>query len=233
MSDETILLCEGYHDRSFLTGWALYLGAQDLALVEKSVRDPWGKPVTRGHFGFRDPGGRFFRIIPVNTDTQLFPTAAALLQESNTRPIRDLVIVVDADSSVESRQSQLSNLKLRLKDESTARVHLAVLGVSEDGPGIPEHPCLEKIVCSAIAAAYPERSQSVHAWLQTVGSRRSPAESAKGHSWSYMAGRYAGFGCDAFFREIWRDPEIRDHLIDRLRANGAWESVTAAISGPR
>jgi hypothetical protein len=62
-----------------------------------------------------------------------------------------------------------------------------------DTPGVPTRQTLERLVCAAMAAAYPQRGPSVHNWL---GSRPDPPRpSSKEPAWSYMAGWYAELGC--------------------------------------
>lgn len=62
MSSEAIFVCEGYHDRSFLSGWLTVLGCSDPSNGGKTVvLDPSGKRVAGGQFAFHDPSGKFLR----------------------------------------------------------------------------------------------------------------------------------------------------------------------------
>ena len=168
---ESIIICEGFHDRSFLKGWLLTPGCTDPSLGGLRVRDPWGRSVTAGNFWFYDSSGRFLRVIPANSDDRCFSMAEELLKGRTTHPIRDLAIVVDVDESIESRHASCANLVARLGGkqhdsytgllEDGTRVRLAVLGETLPGPGVPQLSCLERTVCSAIAQAYPARAETV------------------------------------------------------------------------
>jgi hypothetical protein len=73
---ESVVLCEGYHDRAFWAGWLDALQCADLSRRGRSdfpvpVIDPWGKPVQRGEFGFESSTGRFVRIVPCRGDSRL------------------------------------------------------------------------------------------------------------------------------------------------------------------
>ncbi len=91
--------------------------------------------------------------------------------------------------------------------------------------GIPTKQTLERLVCSAICEAYPERLQEVALWLT------DKSENPKAYAWSHMAGWYADHGCDDFYKEIWREEKVRPLLERKLNEIGAWE-VFASLSHP-
>ena len=92
----------------------------------------------------------------------------------------------------------------------------------------PDKQTLERLVCTSICEAYPDRTPAVRAWLD---SRPDPPEGLdhKAHAWSHMAGWFAENGCDDFFKALWRDDRVRVVLERRLRAEGAWDLVTALV----
>jgi hypothetical protein len=94
--------------------------------------------------------------------------------------------------------------------------------------GVPEHQTLERVVCGALAAAYPGRAPLVHRWLDSRA--MVPAPSSKAHAWSYMAGWYAEQGCEYFYRALWRDSELVAELKTRLEFCGAWRVAEALAS---
>lgn len=55
---ETVILCEGYHDRAFWSGWLLHLGCTDPGLPKpgrtgrQEVVDAGGRTVKGGDFMF-------------------------------------------------------------------------------------------------------------------------------------------------------------------------------------
>jgi hypothetical protein len=241
---QTIFVCEGYHDRGFLAGWLTVLGCDDLSVgatgVQK-VKDPWGKPVIRGQFGYTDRLKRFLRIIPAHGESQCFSVADGLLQGRDTQRIRDLFVVVDQDDSASRREDQFQNLvqkhsgtftsnRLAVLGDGT-KIHLLVLAVpqSVQQDHLPGLQSLERVVCAAIAAAYPGRAKLVARWLTDIGASEEPAAFAKSHSWSHMAGWYPKFGCDAFHSQLWQDDQVKAHLIAILSQSGAWQAVSRAL----
>ena len=70
---ESIVFCEGYHDREFWQGWLEYLRCTNLGRPAKQsgrvdVRDPWNEKVGDGEFGFCSAGGQFLRVKPCRGD---------------------------------------------------------------------------------------------------------------------------------------------------------------------
>jgi len=93
------------------------------------------------------------------------------------------------------------------------------------GPGLPDQQTLERLVCAAIVAAYPDRGPAVAQWL--VSRPQAPQAGPKELGWSYMAGWYAERGCEGFYRAVWEDPAVAAQLEDRLRKAGAWRVAEA------
>ncbi|MEE8525218.1 MAG: hypothetical protein V3T72_14880 [Thermoanaerobaculia bacterium] len=54
-----VVLCEGFDDRSFWSGWLLHLGCTDPSeRGKRTVTDAWGRPVKgKGRYLFRTPAG--------------------------------------------------------------------------------------------------------------------------------------------------------------------------------
>jgi hypothetical protein len=91
-------------------------------------------------------------------------------------------------------------------------------------PGLPEQQTLERVVCAALVAAFPDRGLAVQKWLDSR--TQGPTAGPKEFAWSHMAGWYAEHGCENFFRYLWTaetgDGHAREELENRLRACGAW-----------
>jgi hypothetical protein len=87
---------------------------------------------------------------------------------------------------------------------------------------VPDTQTLERLACSALAAAFPARGQNVGSWLTSRDSPPPPPD-PKEHAWSYMAGWYAEHGCEFFYKHLWSEPVIARELETRLRATGAWQ----------
>jgi hypothetical protein len=111
---QSIVLCEGYHDRAFWSGWLRRLGCVDPASPladggRTDVLDPWGKPVRGGDYGFRSKSGEFVRVRPCHGCDGVMREARRLLSEESKRVGQDptasqlsrLVIAIDPDTCAE------------------------------------------------------------------------------------------------------------------------------------
>ena len=94
--------------------------------------------------------------------------------------------------------------------------------------GLPDQQALERLVCAALAAAYPPRAIALQDWLDARPG--SPPPGPKAHAWSYMAGWYAEHGCENFYTNLWRDTIVVRELESRLRSSGAWQTAETLAS---
>lgn len=92
-------------------------------------------------------------------------------------------------------------------------------------PGVPSKQTLERLVTSAIRAAFPSRGSAVDRWLrdQPLG----PSTGPKAHGYSYLAKWYSEHGSADFFEGVWRDAAVASELESRLRTGDAWGIVEA------
>jgi len=250
MRRESVILCEGFHDRAFWDGLLRHLGCvvpQDpnKPVSQKIILDPWGSRVTGGRFGYHSKSREFVRLIPCGGETFLADAMRTRLAERTTKTLRRLVVTYDADTDprtdpsaaqgIASRQSAVLNLLKQLDpgvttntdgdfllDGGNTVVSVAVWWAPDThGPGLPAKHTLERMVCSALAAAFPGRAQAVEQWLQSrpAGPRNGDP---KEYAWSNMAGWYASQGCEAFYSGLWNEPQVATELQSRLTAIGAW-----------
>ena len=75
-------------------------------------------------------------------------------------------------------------------------------------PGLPAQQTLERLVCAALVEAYPQRGQAVQEWLDSRSD--GPKAGIKEFGWSYMAGWYAEYGCEAFLGKLWNDKRVAE-----------------------
>jgi hypothetical protein len=191
MSQESVILCEGYHDRAFWGGWLKSLGcvvpqANNKALATRIVKDPWGRSVSSGQFGYHSPTGNFVRILKAADPTfTTSPKGDYLLDGGST--VVSVVVWWAPDSQAD---------------------------------GLPWKHTLERLVCAALNATLSGRAQAVEQWLQNrpAGSPAGPKE----YAWSNMAGWAADKGCEAFYSELWSQPQVGTELRSRLEKTGAW-----------
>jgi hypothetical protein len=250
---ESVILCEGFHDRAFWDGWLTALGCNSTGFKPGTTGypalDPWGTPVRGGQFAYLSKAGSFVRVRSCNGKSKILNEARIRLAERTTKRLLRLVINVDADSTASQAPGPVG---LRQQDvlhqvqQVDASAALTAAGEIEvDGgatnialvrwevpepstPGLPDQQTLERLVSAALVAAYPARATAVQTWLDAHPS--PPGADPKEHAWSYMAGWYAEFGCEAFYSNLWNDAQVAAELEVRLRKSGAWQ-VAAALAG--
>ena len=116
---------------------------------------------------------------------------------------------------------------VRIADRETA---IALVPWTSDVPrrdGVPEKRTLERIVCEAITAVYPERGEAVEAWLRSRPGV-DPADEPHRHkssALSYYAGWSPSGGSFAFYEALWRDRPVAVELQRLLIATGVWAAV--------
>jgi hypothetical protein len=249
---ETQILCEGFHDRAFWAGWLQHLGCSNQGYAPDTPRypqpDPWGTRIGSGHFAYSSPTHQFIRIIPCKGKPNILPALRERLKTRTTRPLLRIVVNVDPDIVAGSispptglRAADLLSVvqtdfdpaaKLTPAgeieiDSGATKVSLIRWEVPDpSAPGIPDQQTLERLVCSAVVAAYPDRADVIEQWLKSRPT--PPASSPKEYSWSYMAGWYAEHGCEDFYRQVWREPTIARELENRLRPSSAWNIAELA-----
>jgi hypothetical protein len=249
---ESVVFCEGYHDRAFWAGWLLYLGCTDPGIkpgksIRDTVLDPWGEAVKGGVFAFLSRSGHFVRVAQCGGKNRIIPLAERRLRQRTVEHVKRLCVNVDADVHVDGTPMAVSPITRAAVEDVMRRVDPAITfptgtvfpldgGATQvclirweapdpSAPGLPNQQTLERLACSAICAAYPDRGPAVQQWLD---SRPDPPDPCvKEHAWSQMAGWYAEHGCEDFYRHLWDDPRIAAELEPRLRASGAWQIVEA------
>ncbi len=221
----------------------------------RPLADPGGKSLEKGQIGYYTPSNQFVRIVPCGGDVRKMKIAAKYwLDRAKERhrngaaelELRHLLLCIDSDAQADdgpaagrfaiqefiswlwefdgSAESADNGQALLFGGATTA----SLIRWSVDGPtptGIPSKQTLERLVCSAIVAAYPERGKPVQHWLESRPN--APEAGPKEFAWSHMAGWFAEAGSDTFFRKLWRDPAIVEQLTLQLKGCGAWDVVEA------
>lgn len=246
---ESVILCEGFHDRAFWAGWLTHLGCSDEGYRPGTLGypalDPWKAKVVGGQFAYLSPQRNFLRVVPCGGMTKLLPQAHLRLQQRVRKALARLVINVDPDVSVATAGSGATGLKVQdvlhlARQFDPAAAANADGEIEIDGgatkislvrweandpstPGVPDQQTLERLVCSALIAAYPDRAKPVRDWLNSRPT--APAAGPKEHAWSYMAGWHAENGCENFYNQMWQDPRVVHELKTRLSQGTAWHIV--------
>ncbi|MRG94739.1 hypothetical protein [Polyangium spumosum] len=255
---ESVVLCEGFHDRAFWKGWLEHLRCEDARPVRPdgsygTAKDPFGKPVQGGQWAFRTPGGGFLRVSPCGGDNGVLKELRTRLEGRKTNALRRVITSLDNDAitsdvalsqraeslrqsftsaiaAADPRYERLANGDLILDDGRTVASLVLWQSAAERVPAhVPAKQTLERLVCSALCAAYPDRGAAVAAWL--VARPDAPPPGPKEFAWSHMAGWYASKGCDEFYQALWKDAAVAEALRQRLDAAGAWDIVEALIAG--
>ena len=244
-ASESVVYCEGYFDRAFLSGLLEHVGFQNPGRSKKPVFDPWGKLVTGGQYGFWSPSKAFIRVVPCGGRSAVLRQSRIRLRERATNHLDHLVISLDSDTEdfngeieKQIRESILQNAKQEFSEARLDGNNDIVIGEGESrttvsllvwrakvptGNGIPTKQTLERIACSAIVEIYPDRATEVQNWLDSR--KNAPVAGPKEFAWSYMAGYYAERSCEAFYSGLGSDERIAGALRKRLEDIGAWRII--------
>lgn len=252
---ESIVFCEGYHDRDFWAGWLPRLGWSDARPINEKTgelgraSDPFGKPVVGGKFVFVKDR-RFVRVKECKGAKLVVGDALKRIGQAD--PLHHVIINLDSDATDGGdgpAEKRLASLQGDLKAKAgradreprlgphSYRLDSAIVSAvtwrvndPPEMPGVPAKQTLERVVAASLAAAYPERALSVDPWLRAEPLAAVDGQGSilgKAYTWSYMAKWYPERGRDCFYRLIWEDAKVADELESRLRATGAWSIAEA------
>ncbi len=254
---ESVIMCEGFHDRAFWKGWLTYLGCTDLGAATAGktrpaqILDPFGVEVKGGQFAYHSTRGAFLRVVPCHGRSKVLHEARVRLLLRNTKALMRLVLNIDADLNADGSATAATGLRhqdveqfIRTQVDPSAAVN-ADGEVEIDGGAtkvalvrwetadphaltLPAQQTLERLVSAALIAAYPTRAKPIQDWLASRPA--PPPPDPKEHSRSHMAGWYAEHGCESFFSNLWSDPKIVGEMESRLRLSGAWRIAEALAS---
>src|SRR2546427_9513354 len=112
---ESLVLCEGYHDRAFWAGWLTYLGCTDEGFRPGTkgypAPDPWGGKVSGGKYAYHSKTGAFLRVVPCGGKTAILPEAHLRLTQRVSRTLVRLVINIDPDVPVSGAGAGATGLR--------------------------------------------------------------------------------------------------------------------------
>lgn len=232
---DNVILCEGYHDRAFLSGWLEALGCT--SCKNKPYRGG-NKLQGSGQFAFHhETRDVWVRVIPVGGDGNIYGEAELILKRANTDPIANVVLVTDRDTdagetgtrraSFEGFLTKVGASEGRFTGSMATQIRLVewhVAGVPAK-VGLPAKETLERLVCAALDQVYPGRGQAIASWLE---SRPEPPLVDKEHKTiaaSHMAGWYSERGYEGLFGAVWEDARTRaalEGLLKDARQELAW-----------
>ncbi len=208
---ESRLFCEGYHDRDFLDACLPKLGWSSA----QHDQDPEGSEIRGEGQRYYARGARHLRVVPLTNDDAVF---RSLTSPAIDRPWIDRVVAcVDSDEAhdhadpVSARRDQF-----QAATKGADRYRLLVWHTTEhvERIGVPSQHTLERIVCSGLVAAYPERAEVVSSYVM------GHSTSAKAWSWANMARWYPKTGCSGFFKKVWAEPKVASEMLSLMEAAG-------------
>jgi hypothetical protein len=188
---ESVILCEGFHDRAFWDGWLTFLRCNSDGFKPGTpgypALDPWGDQVRGGEFAYHSTTGSFIRVRPCNGKSRVLQEARVRLLLRRGKPLLRLVINVDADISAAAPTPGLTGLRRQdvlqhvqqldpgaslnadgnIEVDGGATIVALIRWETNDppAPGLPNQQTLERLVSAALAAAYPPRAKTVQDWL--------------------------------------------------------------------
>ncbi len=233
------VLCEGYHDRAFWKGLLLQQGYEECRKID-------GKKIMGGVYGYRFKEDYSLKVIPCGGKSEIRKKAITRLRQLDTDPLDRLLINLDPDSEAfldgpcrDMIRGVLNDGSYKYDEDGAhflvqnrgniTTVSPVVWGTkSIGGNHLPGQQTLERLVCSAILAIYPERGQPVGQFLDSKphGDKIGPKQFA----WSFMAKWAGDKGCEEFFNSVWQDPKLSQALEDLLKETGAWHSIAPIFS---
>jgi hypothetical protein len=232
---ERLVLLEGYHDRAFVQG----LLEKCFECVEARDARPELKLKGKGVYKLQTLSGALISYVPVGSD-DFSSTQQDIVPEVARRGLDTLITIHDADleatspfelgaqelsDKIAGHQSTLDQTFVGGIEKSRCR---ALLWSSPEGASdlLPPKQTLERLVCGAIHAAYPERLRDVRGFLDSR-SAPLPQNQGKEEAMSLMAGWNANAGSDSFYRLIWNDDKICSALVKHLTTQGLWPHFEA------
>ena len=213
-------------------------------------RDPFGKFVTKGHFGFAKDR-RFVRVQQCEGAQGVIEEALGRLRQRAADALHHVVVNLDSDATDGGpgpAEARLAGLRAQLRAMNGGNnpeagpfpgsFRLGEVLVSSvvwrandpETPGVPTKQTLERVVAASLAAADRERAAGVDAWLRAGPGAAVDGEGAilgKAYTWSHMAKWHPSLGRDGFYRHIWTIDAVAEQLDDRLRALGARDVAEA------
>lgn len=127
-----------------------------------------------------------------------------------TKPLRHLVVNVDADANADGSpantavlqlrhfQDALRQAKFQIADKGAdvlmvnGEIQVALIRWDASDPPVqhlPNQQTLERLVTASITAAYPDRGATIANWL--ASRQNPPVAGPKEFAWSHMAGWYS------------------------------------------
>jgi hypothetical protein len=229
----TVILCEGFDDRSFLSAWLKRLGVRSLRDDIARQVELWGSD-PKPNFLFESKDGPIL-VQACQSRTGVRKEALAQLRDQEVKELDHLIVNVDDDLEADDRAEAGLDLVRGIVEQKGSgpfqvdrvTVHPLIWRCDDpaDSPGVPNKQTLERLLAAAIAEAYPDRAASVERWLidPPVGSR-----SAKSFAKSYDAKWFSPKFDDPFVA-VWSDEKIAAGLEDRLRASGAYAGGISTV----
>lgn len=189
----SLILCEGYQDRAFLSAWIDAIGDREARVVE-ALKEQKRRALTIKDAHAKQIGDRQLYVVPCGSLEKIAPTAR-LLTKNHAESVDRLVVVADADG-----------LERREREQ---RLRASLQGIAVSPQFIVWVPTLEGVIQRALEQARPTEMASVRAFLE-----KAPAPSMSGKESPYVycsTWEPDSFG-ESFYQLMWRRPALRAAL---------------------
>ena len=241
----TAIVCEGFHDRAMWQAMLSELNCKRHDLPGQQA-SRFGFLSLGNHFieviprvRVESKAGSTTRVVTLEGKNNIPRLCSTVLGDSPARIIAcyDTDELVpgpeDADGVLQSVHSyfvargdsctDLTDRRFRVKDQTEVIAVDWSTSDREGHPGVPNTQTLERVICLALANAYPERAKHVQNWLDSRPQKPAATDSsAKEFPFSYLAGWYSkATSYEAFIKHIWLDGEVKPQLIQILDQAGA------------
>ncbi len=249
---DNIILCEGYHDRAFWSGFLLKSGCQDYRNGQRMATT--AAPVNlKGKYTFISPdGSRLITVQPCQGKTQIWKALAYFLSNLAIEPKQRIFVSLDDDhdavaesyapsSGCQPLEAFLANQfagkfsikggACLFKPQDSLHPYISIINWASAEPAndnLPGKQTLERLVCAALNLAYPDRAISVKHFLDSRGDG-APAAGVKEFAYSHVAGWFADEGIEGFYRSIWSKDRIYSFLEDELKKIKIWDTMHLAM----
>jgi hypothetical protein len=260
--DESIVLVEGYDDRSFWQGLLLRRGC------EEARNAPLAQHRQQAGFTYRTPSDTLVHVIPckgaphsgIRKGDELQTFAKIKLAERANKPLRRLVLSPDADqhATLDRARSSVRSIVISacpdaqetaegdfLVDQGGLMVSAMFLHADaagddpagaaggEGGPRPEGVPAQRALEQLVCRALCKVHPARGQSVARWLAGRPDPdGKDHKAHAWSFYAGWSTAHGPGDFYASIWRDEPVAAALEDLLRAQGAWRIVDALLGLP-
>ncbi len=241
---KTIILCEGYHDRAFWSGYLMHRHFKDQrgTKARQETREP-------GQYDYLSPkGGHAISVYPCRGKDNIKNALTVKLAGLATDPKDQIIVSVDHDGdslpigcepdwtlgnlchdlnaskdkngeakAIETKDGAPPHISYSSKDGQSTLIYLIQWSAGESSIDYIHVQTLERMVCAAFKLAYANREPPVLNFMESRGDG-APEADGKAYACAHLAGWYGqSASLENLCREIWRDESMSKALLEVLQ----------------